>query len=104
MVVETSADRAQRRPHPGLELVIADTIGAISGGARVPAMRRVADRLAAGDGAAVIGGEARSAAPEAAAFVNSMAGCWLEMDEGIRPTGHPAVHVVPAALAVAQSV
>ena len=37
-----------------------------------------------------------------AAFVNASAGTFLELDEGIRPSGHPAVHVVPAALATGQ--
>jgi 2-methylcitrate dehydratase PrpD len=34
--------------------------------------------------------------------VNATAGTFLELDEGYRPTGHPAMHVVPAALAAAQ--
>ena len=38
-----------------------------------------------------------------AAFVNGTAGTFLELDSGIRPTGHPAIHVVPAALAAAQA-
>lgn len=38
------------------------------------------------------------------AFVNATAGTFLELDEGVRPTGHPAMQVVPAAIAVAESV
>jgi 2-methylcitrate dehydratase PrpD len=38
-----------------------------------------------------------------AAFVNATAGTVLELDEGVRPSGHPGVHVIPAALAAAQS-
>lgn len=37
-----------------------------------------------------------------AAFLNATAGTFLELDEGMRPTGHPGMHVVPAALAVAE--
>lgn len=44
-----------------------------------------------------------SANPVSAAFVNATAGTFLELDEGCRPTGHPAMHVVPAALAAAQA-
>ncbi|MCP9967698.1 MmgE/PrpD family protein [Actinomadura madurae] len=37
------------------------------------------------------------------AWLNGTAGTFLELDEGFRPTGHPAIHVVPAALAVAEA-
>ncbi|MFQ6398061.1 MmgE/PrpD family protein [Nocardia sp. KC 131] len=39
-----------------------------------------------------------------AAFLNATAGSFLELDEGMRPTGHPGMQVVPAAIAVAQDV
>lgn len=39
-----------------------------------------------------------------AAFLNATAGSFLEMDEGMRPTGHPGMQIVPAALAVAEQV
>ena len=55
-------------------------------------------------------GEARVLTPERAtvsasfaALVNGCACTALELDEGIRPTGHPAAHVVPAALAAGQA-
>ena len=35
--------------------------------------------------------------------MNATAGTFLELDEGFRPTGHPSVHVLPAALATAQA-
>jgi 2-methylcitrate dehydratase PrpD len=38
-----------------------------------------------------------------AAFVNASAGTFLELDEGVRPSGHPGIHVIPAALATAQA-
>lgn len=41
--------------------------------------------------------------PEHAAFLNATAGSFLEMDEGMRPTGHPAMQLVPAAVSVAES-
>src|SRR5699024_2751849 len=36
--------------------------------------------------------------PATTAFLNAAAGCNMELDEGMRPTGHPAMHVVPAVL------
>ena len=39
--------------------------------------------------------------PATTAFMNATAGCNMELDEGMRPTGHPAMHVVPAVLALA---
>ncbi|HET9420951.1 MAG TPA: MmgE/PrpD family protein [Nocardioides sp.] len=42
--------------------------------------------------------------PATAAWVRGTAGTFLELDEGFRPTGHPAVHVVPAALTTAVSI
>lgn len=41
--------------------------------------------------------------PDRAAYVNATLGCALELDEGMRPTGHPAMHVLPAALAAAEA-
>jgi len=53
--------------------------------------------------AQVLAPQLPGADPATAAFVNGTAGTFLELDEGYRPTGHPAVHVLPAALAAAQS-
>jgi 2-methylcitrate dehydratase PrpD len=107
-LVQSAVDPATRAPSAGVERVVADLVGAIAGGYRAPEMRRLRERLAAyppvGDGSALLGAPNARAAPETAAFANATAGCWLELDEGTRPTGHPAVHVVPAALAVAESV
>jgi 2-methylcitrate dehydratase PrpD len=108
LVESAAVNPATRVPPAGVELVVADLVAAIAGGYRTPAMGRLGERLSAyspvADGAALIGAPAARAAPETAAFTNATAGCWLELDEGTRPTGHPAVHVVPAALAVAQAV
>ena len=42
--------------------------------------------------------------PDRAAYVNATITCALELDEGTRPTGHPAAHVLPAALAAGEVV
>lgn len=87
-------------------LVLLDTIGAIAAGAQEPEMAALTQRMAAlhgtgGLATAVIGGRARLPLP-AAAFLNGTAGTMLELDEGNQYCrGHPAIHVVPAALAEA---
>lgn len=43
-------------------------------------------------------------APDRVAYVNATVTCALELDEGTRPTGHPAAHVLPAALAAGEVV
>ena len=89
--------------------VVADTIGVIFGGGKRPeikALVRGEDPLfpAPSGGAAqlLVPGLPRTD-PTTAAFVNATAGTFLELDEGFRPTGHPSVHVLPAALAAAQA-
>jgi len=52
----------------------------------------------------VLSGDLPRTSAAHAALLNATAGTFLEMDEGMRPTGHPGMHVVPAALAVAQRV
>jgi 2-methylcitrate dehydratase PrpD len=44
-----------------------------------------------------------AAPPFVAALVHGTAGCWEELDSGSVLGGHPALHVLPAALAVAQA-
>lgn len=105
--------------------VIADTVAVSRGGFGQPEVRRLLD-LARAEG--MVGGTVASepgpdmpasegsslrsatvfsspiwlSTPDYAAFLNATAGSFLEMDEGIRPTGHPAMQVVTAALAVAE--
>jgi 2-methylcitrate dehydratase PrpD len=97
--------------------IVADTVGVIRAGTRQPQLASLLDLLveqglvgtAAGSpspvvrSASVLSRPVRHAAPGQAAFLNATAGTFLELDEGMRPTGHPAMHVVPAALAAAQS-
>ncbi|WP_333669984.1 MmgE/PrpD family protein [Elioraea tepidiphila] len=87
-------------------LVLLDTIGAIAAGAQEPEMVALTCRMAdlhgtGGVTTAVIGGRTRLPLP-VAAFLNGTAGTMLELDEGNQYCrGHPAIHVVPAALAAA---
>ena len=85
-------------------LVVADTIAAIAAGSAEPEMAALTDRIAAVAGpAAVIGTGVRTEVGKAA-LLNGTAGTFLEMDEGNRfSRGHPAIHVVPAVLAMAEA-
>jgi 2-methylcitrate dehydratase PrpD len=89
--------------------VVADTVGVAISGAKRPEI----GAYARGDGrlfGPLVDGNASlfvpgfpGTGPAEAAFVNATAGTFLELDEGYRPTGHPAMHVIPAALAAAQA-
>jgi 2-methylcitrate dehydratase PrpD len=83
-------------------LVVADSIGAILGGSTAPYAAAFAER--SGGGPATVFGTDRTASPTRAALANGGAGTVLELDEGHKySTGHPAMHVLPAVLAVAEA-
>jgi 2-methylcitrate dehydratase PrpD len=85
--------------------VTLDTLGAILAGSRLAENARLADLAAerSGSRAATLVGHGRKAEPMLAALANGTAGVSLEMDEGNRwGGGHPAIHVLPATLAVAE--
>ena len=88
--------------------VVLDTIGAIVAGSRLPENRNLAElatKTGGGGGPSTVIGHSKSAPPVFAALVNATAGVALEMDEGSRlGGGHPSIHVVPAALAIAEEV
>lgn len=90
-------------------LVLADTVGVALAGAReLPAGRLRESMLAGGlvgrqePGygalATVLAPGLPRAPVEDAVFLNATAAGFLELDEGSRPTGHPALHVAPAVL------
>ena len=87
------------------KLVLLDTLGAIVAGSAEPENGELA-RLASARsprGAATLLGHRAKADSFWAALTNATAGVALEVDEGSRlGGGHPAIHVVPAALAVAE--
>lgn len=111
-LVTESAELAHR-PLPSASAehaarVLADTVGVILGGGRRTEVTRLVEGGGTGEswrrseGASLLVAGGGRAEPDRAAFVNATAGTFLELDEGFRPTGHPAIHVLPAALAVAQ--
>jgi 2-methylcitrate dehydratase PrpD len=96
--LEASAAAAAR-------LVLLDTLGAMLAGSAEPENARLARAMAerATRMAATLIGHGAKADPLLATFVNATAGVALEVDEGNRwGGGHPAIHVVPGALAVAE--
>src|SRR2546428_5708598 len=85
--------------------VTLDTLGAILAGSRLAENARLAALAAerSGSRTATLVGHGRKAEPMLAALANGTAGVSLEMDEGNRwGGGHPAIHVLPATLAVAE--
>ena len=87
------------------KLVLLDSFGAIAAGAQEPETRALTARLSRdGTGRAPAIGTGVSLPPGPAALFNGTAGTMLELDEGNQfARGHPAIHVVPAALAAAQA-
>ncbi len=82
--------------------ILADTLAATAAGSAEPELKALASRQG-GNGSAALIGSGRRASCETAAFLNGTAGTFLEMDEGNRfSRGHPAVHVIAAALALTE--
>ncbi len=96
-------------------LTFADTVGVCIGGFRQPEMHALTgvlaeqglvDRRRPGSPgrASLLTTGGYTTDPARAAFLNGTAGSFLELDEGMRPTGHAGMHVLPAALAVGEAV
>ena len=87
--------------------ILADTLAAIVAGSAEPELRALAGKQDTGEdvrAGATLVGLGRAASADAAALVNGTAGTFLEMDEGNRfSRGHPAIHVIPAALALCEA-
>lgn len=101
----TTYDRLTPGTVAAARAVTLDTLGAMLAGSRLAENARLADLAAerSGSRAATLVGRARKAEPMLAALANGTAGVSLEMDEGNRwGGGHPAIHVLPATLAVAE--
>jgi 2-methylcitrate dehydratase PrpD len=78
--------------------------GAVVAGMRTPEMRRLVESWQAADGGCPVVGTAVLTTPDQSAYLQAIAACVLELDEGNKyAAGHPAAHVVFAALAAASS-
>jgi 2-methylcitrate dehydratase PrpD len=85
--------------------VVADSVAVIASGVREKEVSNLIHRTVAAGGPRVstIIGTGHRTEPSKAALINGTAGTFLELDEGNQfSRGHPAIHVVPAALAVAE--
>jgi 2-methylcitrate dehydratase PrpD len=103
-VAETPASAVRPEVRGHATLVVADTLGAILGGAAEPEAACLGARAPRGTGpATVLALGFPRVDPWWAAVLNGTAGTMLELDEGNRfARGHPAAHVLPAALAEAE--
>jgi 2-methylcitrate dehydratase PrpD len=110
---DVAASASREDVNKRARLILVDTLGVIcAAGGRPSAVRlvdgdsfshswRVAERSEAACSRVLISGGGW-AAPERAAFVNASIACDLELDEGMRPTGHPAIHILPALIATGE--
>lgn len=85
--------------------VTADTLAAIAAGAQENEVKDLTAKILAAksQGLSTIIGSGEKTEPSKAALINGTAGTFLEMDEGNQfGRGHPGIHVIPAALAMAE--
>jgi 2-methylcitrate dehydratase PrpD len=86
--------------------VLADSIAVIAAGAQEEEVKALIRQVVEPDGprlSTVIGAGMRTEPPKAG-LINGTAGTFLELDEGNQfARGHPGIHVVPAALALAEA-
>tara|TARA_B100000749_G_scaffold269994_1_gene249331 strand:+ start:84 stop:1418 length:1335 start_codon:yes stop_codon:yes gene_type:complete len=104
-VVDTCCDDLSEEAIIAVRNVTLDTVGAIIAGSHESENADFAQIMSkrSGPGTATILGHGLRAEPMMATLVNSTAGVALEMDEGNRfGGGHPAIHTLPGALAVAE--
>ena len=104
-VAETRFDALPATVVTAARSVLLDTLGAVLAGSALPENARLAQLAAARapQGTATLLGHRARADAFWAALTNATAGVALEVDEGNRlGGGHPAIHVIPGALAVAE--
>ncbi len=104
-VAETRFDALPPTAVAAARSVLLDTLGAILAGSALPENTRLAQLAAARapQGRATLLGHRGKTDAFWAALANATAGVALEVDEGNRlGGGHPAIHVIPGALAVAE--
>jgi 2-methylcitrate dehydratase PrpD len=104
-VEDTSLDHLPEGALEATQLVLLDTLGAMVAGSALGENRRLAESVheRRSRATATLLGHGGRVDPLLATFVNATAGVALEVDEGNRlGGGHPAIHVIPGALAVAE--
>lgn len=84
--------------------VLVDLFGVTVAGMRTPELEAMVHAWACPPGSAPVIGTSVRTVPETAAYLSAVAACCLELDEGNKyAAGHPAAHVVFAAVAAAQT-
>lgn len=86
-------------------LVIRDTLGVMLAGSVLPEIKGLVTNagVLSGPGISSLMGIEKTASPHFAALVNGAGAVSLELDEGNQyAVNHPAVHILPAALAIAE--
>ncbi len=87
-----------------VELMLTDLFGVTVAGARTPEVRALVDSWELVPGDATLPGTSVRTAAETTAYLSAVAACLLELDEGNKhAAGHPAAHVVFAAVAAART-
>lgn len=99
-----SAEDVPARVRERLQTMLIDLFGVTAAGHRTPEIRSLIEAWKPASGSAPLIGTDARADPDAATLLNATAACALELDEGNKHArGHPAVHVVFAAMAAAQT-
>ncbi len=83
--------------------VLADSLAVIAAGSGEKEVAALTENMAPARGPAALIGPGRRTDSLNAALINGIAGTFLELDEGNQfARGHPAIHVVPAVVALAE--
>ncbi|MGH3447852.1 MAG: MmgE/PrpD family protein, partial [Nocardioidaceae bacterium] len=86
-----------------LQLVLTDLFGVTVAGMRTPELHSLLGSWVCPPGEVALPGTMMRTVPETASYLSAVAACCLELDEGNKyAAGHPAAHVVFAAIAAAQ--
>ncbi|PJJ56172.1 2-methylcitrate dehydratase PrpD [Mumia flava] len=89
--------------HDRLPIVLTDLLGVTVAAVRTPEIGALLDAWPMPAGRCGVIGTSRTTTPETAALLSATAACSQELDEGNKyAAGHPAAHVVFAAVAAAQ--
>lgn len=84
-------------------LVLTDTLGVTIAGARTPELIALRETWRAEPGGCTLADDLRRISGQDAMWLNAMASCWLDLDEGNKfVKGHPSAHVLFALLAEAE--
>lgn len=83
--------------------VVADTLGVMLRGSATEGAGRLIEQRRTTGACTIVSKRYPAADVEEATLLNAVSACSTELDEGTRPTGHPAMHILPPTLAAAQA-